>query len=307
GSMPGQADAVMVRSTVAHGRILSIDAEEARAMPGVLGIWTGADIEGAGFGPMPSGMDFKNRDGSPMPKPTQPPLTTDKVRFVGDPVAVVVAETRAQAQDAAEMVVVDIDPLPAVTSAREAVKDGAPLVHEGTPRNVIFDFHHGDTEKVEEAFAGAAHVVSMKILNPRVVVCPMEPRSAIGEYDRERDHWTLRLGCQGVFGMRALLTRPLRTKKENITVLTGNVGGSFGMKASVYPEYIAILHAARELGRPVKWTDTRSESFLSDSHGRAHDMEQEIALDADGRILALRIRGYGNVGPYLSNGTVLQP
>ena len=306
-NLPGQAYAVMVRSTVAHGRILSIDAEEARAMPGVLGIWTGADIEGAGFGPMPSGMDFKNRDGSPMPKPTQPPLTTDKVRFVGDPVAVVVAETRAQAQDAAEMVVVDIDPLPAVTSAREAVKDGAPLVHEGTPRNVIFDFHHGDTEKVEEAFAGAAHVVSMKILNPRVVVCPMEPRSAIGEYDRERDHWTLRLGCQGVFGMRALLTRPLRTKKENITVLTGNVGGSFGMKASVYPEYIAILHAARELGRPVKWTDTRSESFLSDSHGRAHDMEQEIALDADGRILALRIRGYGNVGPYLSNGTVLQP
>ncbi|HJS84989.1 MAG TPA: xanthine dehydrogenase family protein molybdopterin-binding subunit, partial [Acetobacteraceae bacterium] len=306
-TLPGQAYAVMVRSSHAHGRIRGIDTSAAKAMPGVLGVFTGADLLAAGLGPMPSGAAFKNRDGSDMPKPVQPPLTTDKVRFVGDPVAVVVAETAKQARDAAEAVIVDVEPLPAVTTAAEAAAPGAPLVHDATPGNVILDFHHGDTAAVDAAFARAAHVTRVKIRNSRVVVCPMEPRSAIGEYDAGTGHWTLRLGCQGTFPMRQALSGPLKTPVEKIRVLTGNVGGSFGMKASVYPEYIAILHAARALGRPVKWRDDRSESFLSDSHGRDHDMEQEIALDADGRILALRVTGYGNVGSYLSNGTVLQP
>ncbi len=180
-------------------------------------------------------------------------------------------------------------------------------MHEGTPGNVILDFHHGDTDKVAAAFARAAHVVSMKIRNSRIVVCPMEPRSAIGDYDAQTGRWTLQLGCQGTFPMRQSLSGPLKTPVDKIRVLTGNVGGSFGMKASCYPEYIAILHAARALGRPVKWRDDRGESFLSDSHGRDHDMRQEIALDAEGRILALRVTGYGNIGSYLSNGTVLQP
>jgi aerobic carbon-monoxide dehydrogenase large subunit len=306
-SVPGQAYAVMVRSSYGHGRIRGIDTAAAKATPGVLGVFTGADLVAAGLGPMPSGGAFKNRDGSDMPKPVQPPLTTDKVRFVGDPVAVVVAETWKQAKDGAEAVEVDIEPLPAVTTGRAAAAPGAPLVHEGTPGNLIYDFHHGDAEAVAAAFARAAHVTRMQVRASRVVVCPMEPRNAIGDYDTGSGRWTLRLGCQGTFPMRNALSIPLNTPVEKIHVLTGNVGGSFGMKASCYPEYIAILHAARALGRPVKWRDDRSESFLSDSHGRDQDFAQELALDADGRILALRVTGYGNIGAYLSNGTVLQP
>ena len=306
-NQPGQAYAVMVRSGHGHGRIRAIDTAEAKALPGVLGVFTGADLLAAGLGPMPSGAATKNRDGSDMAKPVQPPLTTDKVRFVGDPVAVVVAETAKQARDGAEAVFVDIEALPAVTSAAAAAAPGAPLVHEGTAGNVILDFHHGDTDAVAAAFARAAHVTRLKVRNSRIVVCPMEPRNAIGEYDAASGRWTLRLGCQGTFPMRNALSGPLKTPVDKIRVLTGNVGGSFGMKASVYPEYIAILHAARTLGRPVKWRDDRSESFLSDSHGRDHDMEQEIALGAEGRILALRVTGYGNIGSYLSNGTLLPP
>jgi carbon-monoxide dehydrogenase large subunit len=304
-NLPGQAYAVMVRSTVAHGIIKGIDTAAAKAMPGVLAVLTGQDLIDGGLGNMPSGMAFKMKDGADMPKPVQPVLTTDKVRFAGDPFAIVVAETRKQAKDAAEAVIADIDILPAVTEARDAAAPGAPLVHEGTPSNVILDFEHGDRAAVEAAFAAAAHVTKLAIYNNRVVVCAMEPRSAIGAYEDGR--WVLRLGCQGTFPMRAMLTGPLKAPVDKIRVLTGNVGGSFGMKSSVYPEYPAVLYAAKLLGRPVKWTDERSESFLSDSHGRAHDMEQEIALDKDGRILALRVTGYGNIGAYLSNGTVLQP
>jgi carbon-monoxide dehydrogenase large subunit len=306
-NLPGQAYAVMVRSRLAHGVIRSIDTEAARAMPGVLAIYTGADLLAGGMGLMPSGAAFKNRDGSDMKKPKQPPMTTDKVRFVGDPIAVVVAETAKQAKDAAEAVFPDIDALPAVAWAADAAAEGAALVHDVTPGNVILDFHHGDAAKVADAFAKAAHVTKLRIRNSRIVVCPMEPRSAIGDFDAADGRYTLRLGCQGTFPMRAGLAGPLNVPVEKIRVLTGNVGGSFGMKASVYPEYLAVLHAAKALGRPVKWTDERGESFLSDSHGRDHDMEQEIALDADGHILALRITGYGNIGAYLSNGTVLQP
>lgn len=306
-NLPGQAHAVMVRSTVAHGVIRGIDASAARAMPGVLAVLTGQDLVAAGMGNMPSGMSFKNKDGSDMPKPVQTILTTDKVRFVGDPIAVVVAETVKQARDAAEAVIPDIDQLPAVTDAASATAPGAPQLYDATPSNVILDFQHGDAEAVEAAFAEAAHVTRLKVRNSRVVVCPMEPRSAVGEYDKDGDRWVLRVGSQGVFNMRQLLTGPLKAPIEKIRVLTGNVGGSFGMKASCYPEYPTILYAAKLLGRPVKWTDERGESFLSDSHGRDHDMEQELALDKDGRILALRITGYGNIGAYLSNGTVLQP
>lgn len=306
-SLPNQAYGVMVRSPVAHGRILAIDTAAARDMPGVVGIVTGQDLIDAGMGLMPSGVDFKNRDGSPMAKPEQPPLTVDKVRFVGDPVACVIAETRLQAEDAAEAVFVDIETLPAVTEPSIAASGGASDVHDATAGNVILDFHHGDTAAVDAAFKAAARVVSMDILNNRVVVASMEPRAAIADYDAGEGRFTLRLGCQGAFPMRNSLAKPLNVPPEKVRVLVGSVGGSFGMKSSCYPEYIALLHGARMLGRPVKWVDSRSESFLSDSHGRAHDMRQEIALDADGRIQALRVTGYGNTGAYLSNGTVMQP
>jgi carbon-monoxide dehydrogenase large subunit len=306
-NLDGQAYGVMGRSRVAHGVIRSIDTAEAAGMPGVIGVYTGADLLAAGFGMMPKGMTMKNRDGSAMAKPEQPPLTTDKVRYVGDPVAIVVAETAKQAKDAAEVVVVDIDALPAVTDAAAAAAPGAPLLYDGVPDNVILDFHFGDTAKVDAAFAAAAHVTTLRLRNSRIVVSQMEPRSAIGDYEAADGRWVLRLGCQGAFNMRELLAIPLKAEIANVRVLTGNVGGSFGMKASCYPEYIAVLHAAKALGRPVKWTDERSESFLSDSHGRDHDMECSLALDKDGTFLALRVTGYGNLGAYLSNATIIPP
>jgi carbon-monoxide dehydrogenase large subunit len=302
-NVPGQAYAVMVRSTSAHGVIRGIDVGAARDMPGVLGVYTGADLAAAGYGTLKCIVPFNNRDGSPMRKPARPALATDKVRFVGDPVAVVVAETPAAARDAAEAVVVDIDNLPAVTLASEAAKAGAPQLYDDAPGNVALDYHYGDSEKVAAAFAAAAHVTRLEMTNSRVVVSAMEPRAAIGVYDAAQDHWTMHVGCQGVFGLRGQLANDiLKVAPQKVRVLTGNVGGSFGMKASVYPEYVGILHAARALGRPVKWTADRSESFVSDSHGRDHEFLGELALDAKGKFLALRMTGFGNMGGYL--GTV---
>src|SRR5215471_18108625 len=263
-NLPGQAYAVMVRSTHAHGIIRSIDAVAARALPGVLAVYTAAD----GYGGLKCLPPLKNRDGSPMKKPTRPALPTDKVRFVGDPVACVVAESVAQAKDAAEAVVVDIDPLPAVTKASEAVKDGAPQLYDDVPGNVALDYLYGDPQAVAEAFAKAAHVTRLDLVNNRLVVNAMEPRAALAAYDGASGRFTLHVGCQGAFGMKGQLVEILGVPADKVRVLTGNVGGSFGMKASPYPEYICILHAARTLGRPVKWTDERSGSFVSDSHGR---------------------------------------
>lgn len=304
-SLPGQAHAVMVRSPYAHGVIRGIDTAEAAAMPGVLAVITGRDLEAAGIGPMPVAVGQKNRDGSPARTPRQPVLTTDKVRFVGDPVAMVVAETAKEARDAAEAVVLDVDPLPAVVEARDAAAPGAPLLYDDVPGNAVVDFHYGDAEAVAAAFARAAHVTKLAIRNSRVVVSPLEPRSALASVEEGR--LVLRMGSQGVFGMRGNVAKVMGVEPSELRVLTGNVGGSFGMKSSVYPEYPALLHAARMLGRPVKWTDSRSESFLSDSHGRDHDFEAELALDAEGRFLALRLKGFANLGAYLSNATTLPP
>ena len=301
-SLPGQVYGVIVRSRYAHGVLRSVDTAAAAAMPGVLGIYTAADLEAAGIGPMQATAG-KNRDGSATPKPNQSPLARDKVRYVGDPVALVVAETREAAKDAAEAVLLDIDALPAVTDARAAAAPGAPLVHDAAPGNLVMDFHYGDTEAVNAAFAGAAHVTRLGMRNSRIVVAAMEPRSALAAVEDGRV--VLRVGCQGVFGLRNTIAQVMNLPKEQVRVLTGNVGGSFGMKAGVYPEYVALLHAARALSRPVKWTDARSESFLSDSHGRDHDFTGELALDADGKFLAVRLTGYGNVGAYLSNATTL--
>ena len=305
-SRPGQLYGVMVRSRIAHGVVRGLDADAARDMPGVRAIITSADLDAAGVRNMPAAAN-KHRDGSATPRPPQRPLATDRVRYVGEPIAMVVADTSKQAKDAAEAVFADIEQLPAVTTASAAAAPNAPVLHADAPGNVCQDFHYGDSEKVAAAFAAAAHVTRLSIRNNRIVVCPMEPRSAIGEYDAESDRLVLRLGCQGVFGQRGLLSSILGVPVEKLRVLTGNVGGSFGMKASAYPEYICLLHAARTLGRPVKWTDERSESFLSDSHGRDHEMIAELALAADGRFLALRVTGYGNLGAWLSNATTIPP
>jgi carbon-monoxide dehydrogenase large subunit len=305
-NLAGQLYGVMVRSRVAHGVLRSVDAAAAREMPGVHLIVTAADLDAAGIRNMPA-VAGKHRDGSPTPRPTQRPLATDRVRYVGEPVAMVVAETVQLAKDAAESIYLDIDPLPAVTTASAAAAADAPQIHADAPGNVCMDFHYGDSEKVAEAFARAAHVTTLSLRNNRIVVCPMEPRSALGEYDAEADRLILRLGCQGVFGQRNLLSGILGVPVERLRVLTGNVGGSFGMKASAYPESICLLYAARTLGRAVKWTDERSDSFLSDSHGRDHEMTVELALDAVGTFLALRVTGFGNLGAWLSNATVIPP
>ncbi len=301
-SLPGQVYGVMVRSRYAHGILRGIDSTEAKALPGVLGIFTAADLKAAGIGPMQAATN-KNHDGSAAPKPEQSPLATDRVRYVGDPIALVVAETLQQARDAAEAVLPDIEPLAAVTTAREAAATGAPQLHADAPGNVALSYHYGDSAAVQAAFDRAAHVTTLGLRNSRIVVAAMEPRSGLGAIEDGR--WVLRIGSQGAFGMRNTLAGVLNADPSQVRVLTGNVGGSFGMKASCYPEYIAILHAARALGRPVKWTDTRSDSFLSDSHGRDHDMEASLALDADGKFLAVRVTGFGNIGAYLSNSTTI--
>jgi carbon-monoxide dehydrogenase large subunit len=302
-NLPGQLYGVMVRSSAGHGIIRSIDTSAALAMPGVRLVVLQQDLIAAGVKPMQVNISGNHRDGTPVGKPVQHALTADRVRYVGDPIAMVVAETASQARDAAEAVFVDIDTMPAVTDARDAAAAGAPLLHAEIPGNVIIDFHYGDSDAVAAAFAGAAHVTKMEIRNNRIVVAAMEPRSAIGAFDAEAKHFTLRLGCQGVFGMSRGIAGIMNVPKEQVRVLTGNVGGSFGMKANAYPEYICALHAARTLGLPVKWTDDRSQSFLSDSHGRDHDVTAELAVDAEGHFLALRVTGYGNGGAYLSNAT----
>ena len=298
-NVPGQAYAVMVRSRNAHGLIRSIDTAAARAMPGVLAVYTGADLAAAGYGSLKCLPPLKNRDGSPMRKPARPALPTDKVRFVGDPIACVVAETLAHAKDAAEAIEPDIEPLPAVTRASEAAREGAPQLFDDVPGNVALDYLFGDPAKVQEAFAKAAHVAKLDLLNNRLVVSAMEPRAALADYDAAREHFTLHVGCQGVFGMKGQLADIMGIPGDKLRVLTGSVGGSFGMKAAPYPEYICVVHASRALKRPVKWTDDRSGSFVSDSHGRDHERTAELALDQDGRILALRLAGFGNLGAYL--------
>ncbi|SDC25175.1 xanthine dehydrogenase family protein molybdopterin-binding subunit [Belnapia rosea] len=299
--LPGQVWAYMVRSPYAHGVIKGIDTAAAKEVPGVLGVFTGADLAEAGYGAMRCTLPMKNRDGSPIINIERPALATDKVRFVGDPVAFVVAETKAAARDGAEAVYLDIDILPAVTDASAAAAPDAPQLYDHVPGNQVLDFHHGDSGKVAAAFAAAAHVTKLSIRNNRVVVCAMEPRSAIGEYDAESGRYTLHVGSQGVFGLRAQMANDiLKVPTDKVRILTGNVGGSFGMKASAYPEYPCLLHAAKLLGRPVKWTDERTGSFLSDQHGRDHEVEAELALDAEGRALAVRLTAFANMGGYLA-------
>ena len=297
-SRPRQAYAVMVRSQVAHGVIRSVGIETAKTMPGVLAVLTAADL--AGYGGLKCTLPLKNRDGSPIHYVPRPALAEDKVRFVGDPIACVIAETVAQAKDAAEAVGLYIEPLTPVLKPADAVKPDAPLVFDQIANNVALDYHYGDADKVAEAFAKAKHVTRLETSNQRMIVASIEPRAAIGEFDRSADKWTLYSPSQGVHGLKTTLMDILGAPADKVRVITGQVGGSFGMKAAVYPEYVCILHGARLLGRPVKWTDERSGSFVSDQHGRAQDMVIEIAFDENAHIQAIRLTGYGNMGGYLA-------
>ncbi|RAI43970.1 xanthine dehydrogenase family protein molybdopterin-binding subunit [Rhodoplanes roseus] len=295
--LPSQAFAAMVRSTHPHGILRGIDTASARAMPGVLAVYTAADL--AAYNPLKCLPPIANHDGSPMAKPARPALAVDRVRFVGDPVAVVVAETAVQARDAVEAVTLDIEDLPAVTTTAAAVAPGAPQLYPEAPRNIAVDWRTGDSAKVEAAFAQAAHVVRLDLTVSRVVVVPLEPRAAVAAFDPASERFTLHLACQGAFGMRGQIADLMKVPTDKVRVLTGHVGGSFGMKSAAFPEYVCVLHAARALGRPVKWTEDRSASFLSDTHGRDQERTAELALDADGHFLALRLIGHADMGAYL--------
>ncbi|MBV9152015.1 MAG: xanthine dehydrogenase family protein molybdopterin-binding subunit, partial [Alphaproteobacteria bacterium] len=294
--LPGQAYAVIVRSPVAHGVIRRIDAAAALAMPGVLAVYTVTDLTKGGIGPLPARQVMNNQDGTPMLQPVRHVLAAEKVRYVGEAVAAAIAETVAQAKDAAEAVEVDIEALPAVTEPSAATKPPAPQLYDDVPNNVGLDFHFGDSAAVADAFARAAHITKLELRSNRIIVNPIEPRAALAEYDPARQHFTLHVGCQGVFGFRNYIAGVLGVSREQVRVLTDRVGGSFGMKQANMPEYFCILHAARELQRPIKWTDERSGSFVSDTHGREAQMTAELALDKDGNFLAVRLTGYGNVG-----------
>jgi len=306
-NLPGQAYGVVVRSTVAHGLIKSIDTREAKAMPGVLAIYTGADLASGGYGGFTCRLPIKSRDGSPLKSPERPALSGDKVRFVGDAVAFVVALSVDQANAAAEAVGVDIEELEVVVDPRRASDPGVPDVWDAAPGNLALDFLYGDTQKVAAAFERADHVTKLRLENKRLVVGAMEPRAAVGEFDKASGRFTLHATTQGVLGSRANMAAAMKVSPDKMRFIAVNVGGSFGMKAGIFPEYVCALHAARELGRPVKWTDTRSESFVSDHQGRAQDFDAELALDKQGHILALRLTGYADMGAYLTNFGPLMP
>jgi carbon-monoxide dehydrogenase large subunit len=303
--LPGAAHAVFVRSRVAHGILRGIDTDAARSMPGVLAVLTAADLAADGVGLLPKTVSLANPDGSPARNPDRAALATGRVRWVGDPVAVVIAGTAAEARDAAEAVTIDVETLPAVVDPEAALAPDAPQLYDAVPGNVVVEYRYGDAAGVEAAFASAHHVTRLRFVNNRVVVAAMEPRAAIASYDADDGRFTLRMGSQGVFGMRNSVAKVMGIPPETLRLLTGNVGGSFGMKSTVYPEYPCLLVAARRLGRPVRWTDERTESFLSDSHGRDAVMTAELALDPEGRFLALRVTGVGNCGAHTAQGVAI--
>ncbi|MCI0432523.1 MAG: xanthine dehydrogenase family protein molybdopterin-binding subunit [Gemmatimonadetes bacterium] len=305
---PGQAYAFMVRSPEAHARIASIDASDARKAPGVIAILTGADMAADKIGGLPCGWQIHNRDGSPMAEPPHPPLAVDRVRHVGEAVAVVIAATRAQARAAAARLNIQYDPLPAVANLRQATADGAPLVWSDVPGNICFDWELGDREATEKAFASAAHIVTLDTVNNRLIPNAIEPRSAIGEYDASADSWTLYTSSQNPHVIRLLMGAfVMGIPEHKLRVVAPDVGGGFGSKIFHYPEEVIVTWASRKVGRPVKWTAERSESFMSDAHGRDHITRADLALDAQGRFVGLRVRTDANMGAYLSTFAPLIP
>ena len=300
-SAPGQAHAVFLRSTVGHGEIAVLDTAAACAAPGVLAVYTGADLEADGIGHIPCPVPMKNRDGSTPSVPPRPALSIGRVRHVGDPVAVVVAETLDAARDAAEAIRFEVAPLPAAATVERALAPDAPELWECCPGNVFLDFHMGDEAAVEAALADAHHVTRIRLDNTRMVVNTMEPRAALAQYDAAAEKFTLHVGSQGVTGYRATLAGAIfGVAPEKIRVVSDDVGGSFGMKGAAYAEAICAMYAARRLGRPVKWCADRAESFLADHQGRAMTVDLALALDADGNFLALKVDALGDMGAYLT-------
>jgi len=302
-ALPRMARAFILRSPVAHACIKRIDAAAARSMPGVLLVATGEDIRAEGLGDVPCVIPLNNRDGTPRRDTPRPVLASEKVRHVGEPVALIVAETLSAARDAGEAIAVEYEPLAAVTEATEAIRPGAPQLFEHIASNIVFDWDNdaGDAKATDAAFAKATRVVALELVNNRVVVNSMEPRNAVADYDPASGRSTLYTGTQGPHFVRDQLAEPvLNLPKDKVRVITPNVGGGFGMKAFVYPEHALVVWASRKIARPVKWQEDRSEGFISDNQGRDHATRAELALDGKGRFLGLRVFVLADLGAYLS-------
>ncbi|WP_306031452.1 xanthine dehydrogenase family protein molybdopterin-binding subunit [Stappia sp. MMSF_3263] len=300
-SVAGMAHAAFVRSPHAHAKVRGIDAAAARAMPGVIAVLSGQELVADGVGNLICGWMIHSKDGTPMKMGAWRALESEHVRHVGQAVAVVIAGTKAQARDAADAVEVDYEPLAAVVDALEALKEGAPQLHEEAPGNLIYDWEIGDAAATDAAFASAAHVTRMEIRNNRLVPNPMEPRAALADYDEAEEHYTLWTTSQNPHVARLVLSAFYNIAPEHkLRVIAPDVGGGFGSKIYIYPEEMVCLWASKKTGVPVKWTCDRTEAFLTDAHGRDHYSEAEMALDADNRITGLRVKTVANLGAYMS-------
>ena len=300
-NVPGQAAAYFLRSDRAHANIVRIDAERARATPGVIDILTGADVAAAGWKGMPAMAFFKGVGGSSLRVPPRYGLAHERVRFVGEPVVVVVAETEYIAQDAAELIEIEYEDLPVLVEAAQANAAGAVRVHDEVPDNLAFEYEYGNRQAAEQAMAAAAHVVRVKARAQRIAGNPMEPKSAVASYDATSDSFELSVPTQGTSDLKNALAQITGLPADRFRIRSADVGGAFGVRNEVYPEFLAVLLAAKKTGRTVKWTGTRAETISGDHHGRAADLSGELGLDRDGRFVALRVEWLVNLGAFCTN------
>ena len=297
----GQAAAYFLRADRAHARIVRIGIDEARKQPGVIDIVTGDDAVATGWKGPPAMAFFKGVGGSSLRVPFRSALAHGKVRFVGEPVALVVAETEAQAQDAAELIEIEYEDLPVVVEAADAIAAGAVPLHSDQPGNLAFDYEYGNRQSTEPGFAEAAHIVRVNLSAQRIAGNPMEPKSCTARYDAAKEAYEVCIPTQGISDIKATLSQITGVPAENFTIRSMDVGGGFGIRNEVYPEFLAVMLAAKRTGRPVKWLGTRSETMSGDHHARAAELRGELALDAKGKFLALRVEWLVNLGAYASS------
>ena len=299
-NLPGQLHAYFVRSDRAHANIASIDTAAARAHPGVAGVFTGEDAVRAGYVKAPTFLNFPGKDGKQGIIPERPALARGRVRFVGEPVALVVASSALAAQDASELIEIEYEDLAVVIDPEQAFSDGAAQLHDSVPRNLPFEYEAGDKAAAEAAFAKAAHVTRLKMESTRVVPSPMEPRACLVAYESRDDTYTVHVCVQGVNMMKRQLAAYTQMPEDKFRVIARDVGGGFGQRSTAYPEYCALLIASKASGKPVKWVGSRTEGFLSDTHGRGNIVEGELAIDKDGRFLAIRLNWLADMGAYFA-------
>jgi carbon-monoxide dehydrogenase large subunit len=298
---PGQAAGHFLRADRAHARIVRIDIEEAKKLPGVLDVVTGTDIAATGWKGAPAMAFFKGIGGSSLRVPFRNGLAVDRVRFVGEPVALIVARTEAIAQDAAELVAVEYEDLPVYVTADAALAAGATAIHGDAPTNLAFDYEYGNRESTEPGFKEAAHVVRVALHAQRISGNPMEPKSCTALYDAATETYDVCIPTQGISDIKATLSGMVGLPPEKFRIISNDVGGAFGVRNEVYPEFLAVMLAAKRTGKPVKWLGTRSETISGDHQARAADLIGELALDARGKFLALRVEWLVNLGAFSSN------